>query len=56
MATDGTPNCDWLYQPLADAVQGLAQQVHIYPGATHVVTASPGQVQDDLRAWFELLG
>jgi hypothetical protein len=49
------PNCDWLYQPLVDAVTPPTQQVRLYPGTGHIVTASPGPVQDDLRAWLALL-
>lgn len=48
-------NCEFLYQPLADAVRGPLQQVHLYPGAGHIVTADPGQVQDDLRQWLAAL-
>lgn len=53
-ATEGLPNCDWLYQPLADAVVGPGQQVHIYPGSAHIVTTMLGPVQSDLRAWLAL--
>jgi hypothetical protein len=49
-------NCDWLYAPLADAIAAhgdpTRQQVRLYPGSGHVVSATPGPIQADLRAWY----
>jgi hypothetical protein len=49
--------CRWLHEGLAQSIarygDGNVQQVHIYPGNTHMATTRPGtQVQDDLRAWY----
>ena len=51
------PGCRWLHEGLAESIarhgDGDVQQVHVYPGNTHIATTRPGtQVQDDLRAWF----
>jgi hypothetical protein len=56
-AEDG---CTWLHGGLARAISDdgdpSVQQVHVYPGSTHMATTRPGtQVQDDLRAWYRLV-
>ena len=56
-AEDG---CTWLHGGLARAISDngdpSAQQVHVYPGSTHMATTQPGtQVQNDLRAWYRLV-
>jgi hypothetical protein len=52
--------CAWLHGGLAAAIAAggdpLLQQVHVYPGSTHMATTRPGaQVQEDLRAWHRLI-
>jgi acetyl esterase/lipase len=56
---DGSPRsgCAWLHGGLAAAIAESGtpsiQQVHVYPGRTHVATILPGiAVQDDLREWY----
>jgi hypothetical protein len=50
--------CRWLHAGLAEAITRHGdpdvQQVHVYPGNTHIATTRAGtQVQDDLRAWYD---
>jgi hypothetical protein len=59
-AEQGEPGCAWLHAGLAAAIDEHGdprrQQVHVYPGDTHVATRLPGTpVQDDLRAWYRAL-
>ena len=55
--SESASGCRWLHEGLAESIarHGDAdlQQVHVYPGNTHIATTQPGtQVQDDLRAWY----
>ncbi len=49
--------CAWVHAGLAQAIDAagdpVRQQVHVYPGATHIATRKPGtEVQGDLREWY----
>jgi hypothetical protein len=53
------PGCREVHEGLAESIarhgNGDLQQVHVYPGNTHIATTRPGtQVQEDLRAWYEV--